>query len=128
MRRPNWRAGAVLVEGTKRGDELRREDREMARPQSGLFDDQGPAWESRVGSDGVSRREDGTTEELIPDGQGETEVHVLGPVQLVVNTVKVRADKESFQWAEAQVGVGMGERDDGSIDDEKRGRQPAVGE
>ena len=41
-------------------------------------------------------------EQLIPNGQCETEVDVLRPIQLVVDPVEVRAHKDPLQRPEAQ--------------------------
>ena len=65
--------------------------REMAGTGTLLLDGQGAAGQSRVDPDHLRGGEHGPVEELIPDGQGESEIDVPGPVEPMVDPVIVGA-------------------------------------
>ena len=94
---PNrWKIGEV-VHRTERGDQLRGEDREMARSWRRVFDDERPTGQPGVRPDRRFGWEHGGAEDLIPDRQCEAEVDVLWSVELVVDPVIVRADEDPLE-------------------------------
>ena len=113
---------------TERGDQLSREDREVPRPGRCLLDDERPAGEPGVGADRVLGGEHRGAEDLIPDRQREADVHVLRPVDLVVDPVVVRAHEDPLQGPEPQPGVRVGEGHDRCVHHEDGRGHGAVGE
>ena len=99
---------------------------QVARSRSRLFDRQGAACQPRVDPDRRCVGKDSPARELVPDRECEAQIDVLGAVSPVVDPVVVRAHQNAPQWAEAEVRVGVGERHEGRVADENRGRYRAV--
>ena len=100
----------------------------MLGPGRHLFDHQRSTGQPGIHAGRLFAREDGPMEHLVPDREGEAEVHVLWSVQLMVDAVIVRTHEDPSQRPEAQAGVGVGESHDAAVDDEKRDRQRSVGQ
>ena len=82
----------------------------MSRSVCLLFDHKRSAWKSSIRSDRLLRRKYRPVSDLVPDRQRETEVHILGTVQFVVNAVVVRTHKDSSQRAEPEIRIRVLER------------------
>src|SRR5664280_656390 len=116
------------VQRAKGRDELSDKNREVTRSRGRLLHGDRTTRQSCVSPDGVLRREDRTTRELVPDGEGEAEIDVLSPHEPVMDSVIVRADEHATERAESQIGVRMLEGDDAGVDDEERRGYGAVGQ
>ena len=115
-----------IAQGPKRRHELHSKDPEVARPLRGLFDEQGASGQAGCSPDRILRRKHRGAEHLIPDTQRKAKVDVLGTVQSVMDSVKVRADDEPSDRPETQAGVRVGKCHDAGVEGQHRDRHRTV--
>ena len=85
----------VEVHRPKRSNQLCEKNRYMAWAHAVLFDDERTTRQTGISANCRSSREYRPVEQLIPNRQGKSQIHILRSVEFVVNTMIIRTYKHT---------------------------------